>query len=67
MGHTLAPTAVAARTQSQDCALKDIRNKLQDLLRAVLIFASSGLDSVVKQLVKDALAGCGKMRFCQHT
>ena len=27
----------------------------QDLLRAMLIFASSGLDSVVKQLVRDAL------------
>lgn len=30
--------------------------ELQDLLRAMLLFACAGLDSVVKQLVKDALS-----------
>lgn len=30
-------------------------DKEQDLLRAMLVFASSGLDSMVKQLIRDAL------------
>ncbi|MDR0591581.1 MAG: hypothetical protein LBG75_03470 [Candidatus Nomurabacteria bacterium] len=29
----------------------------QDLLRAMLVFACSGLDAVIKQLIKDSLAG----------
>ncbi len=32
-----------------------LTDKEQDLLRAMLMFASSGLDSLVKQLIKDAL------------
>jgi len=28
----------------------------QDLLRAMLVFACSGLDSIIKQLIKDVLA-----------
>ena len=31
-------------------------NEEQDLLRAMLVFATSGLDSVVKQLIQDALS-----------
>lgn len=44
------------------------KDKEQDILRAMLLFASSGLDAVIKQLIKDALplvieANAGAKRF----
>lgn len=34
---------------------KNLNNKQEDLLRAMLVFATSGLDSLIKQLIRDAL------------
>ncbi|MGC1310526.1 MAG: HEPN domain-containing protein [Phormidesmis sp.] len=43
-------------TQSTQAATDNPTDEEQDLLRAMLIFASAGLDSMVKQLVSEALS-----------
>lgn len=44
-------------TQEAQEPMDNQTDEEQDLLRAMLIFASAGLDSMIKQLVSDALSG----------